>query len=315
MRFGLVAHSEPMRDVVEQLETLAADDRPVLLEGEPGSGRELIARLLHHLGPRQKGQFISVKASAVPRNWLDGSSRSALRMAQGGTLLVKDMCELPRASQRRLGAIVRKRAGTDGAGASRFDVRVLGACDPDAVHETLYQREFFQEMTAQRVRVPPLRERQGDIVPLTEHFVRKYARELDRKGMSVSTRVHDRLASYAWPGNVAELQSVSRRLVARARGSRIEVGDIDEVLPQVTVRAPLEEIAFEDMVRSKLASFLSRVDGYDVTGFYNDVMSRVERPLLELIMERTGGNQVQAARVLGLNRNTLRRKLSDHGLL
>ena len=117
------------------------------------------------------------------------------------------------------------------------------------------------------------------------------------------------------PGNVAELKGVMRRLVVRVKGATVQAGDVDAILPQLAERVPLEQMSLEEMVRCKLTAFLRRFDGYPIAGVHEDVLARVEKPLLDLVMEHTGGNQVKAAEILGLNRNTLRRKLSEHGLV
>ena len=130
----------------------------------------------------------------------------------------------------------------------------------------------------------------------------------------MSTQTLGRLAEYPWPGNVAELKSIARRLVIRVTRSRIEAGDVDEVLPVVAARVPLEDLAFEDMVKAKLSGLLARIDGYPVHDLYDKVIARVERPLLDLVLANTGGNQVKAAEILGLNRNTLRKKLAELGM-
>ncbi len=129
----------------------------------------------------------------------------------------------------------------------------------------------------------------------------------------MSTRAHARLVKYPWPGNVAELKAIARRLVVRTAGAKIEAGDVDTVLPEVAERVPLEDLAFEDMVKAKLVGFLRRMDGYPVHDLYEKVVKRVERPLLELVLQHTGGNQLKTAELLGLNRNTLRKKLADLG--
>ena len=125
---------------------------------------------------------------------------------------------------------------------------------------------------------------------------------------------HTRLAEYPWPGNVAELKSVARRLIVRVARNRIEAGDVDEVLPVVATRVPLEDLAFEEMVKAKLAGLLARIDGYPAHDLYEKVLARVERPLFDLVLAHTGGNQLKAAELLGLNRNTLRKKLADLGI-
>src|SRR5262249_28635846 len=119
----------------------------------------------------------------------------------------------------------------------------------------------------------------------------------------------DRLVRYPWPGNVAQLKDVCRRLLLRTRHSVIEASEMDGILPQLDDRVPLESMPFEEMVRSKLRGFLARNKNVSIEGLYEEVIARVERPLIELVLEQTEGNQINAARMLGLNRNTLRKKI------
>jgi two-component system nitrogen regulation response regulator GlnG len=318
-RSVLVAESEAMARVVDTIEALAESDVPVLIQGEPGTGRELVARLLHHAGRRATGELLTVDAGAAPRGlWMalaPGGGDPALDGARNGTLVVKDLCELPRSAQRSLGRALRERE-RHGAG-RRGEVRVIGVTDPDlalAVDAELFNRALYERLAAHTVTLPPLRDRGTDIAPLAAQFVAGYARDLGRGKVVLSARAAARLVSYPWPGNVGELKRVARRLVLRCKGSRIQVGDVDAVLPVLAHRVPLEDMAFEDMVRSQVADFLRRLGGVQVSGIYADIIARVEAPLLDLVLERTGGNQLKAAEVLGLNRNTLRRKLAEHGL-
>jgi two-component system nitrogen regulation response regulator GlnG len=149
---------------------------------------------------------------------------------------------------------------------------------------------------------------------LFERWIKHYAAEIGRARPTVSSRALTRLGEYPWPGNVAELKSIARRLVVRVTRPRIEAGDVDEILPALAARVPLEDLAFEDMVKAKLSGLLARIDGYPVHDLYEKVVARVERPLFDLVLAHTGGNQVKAAELLGLNRNTLRKKLAEVGL-
>lgn len=309
----VVVESAAAQALVEDVAEAASCDAPALIIGEPGTGRELVARMLHFHGPRAARPFECVEAGAAPRplvrDRLDKKGAGPLARAAGGTLLVKDLIALPRESQRRLDRAVRSDSGAD--------VRVLGACNDDiaaAVDRDVFHRPLYDRMAEHTIAIPPLRERVTDIPPLTVHFVREYAREIGRGRMTLSTRAFERLVRYPWPGNVGELKTIARRVVIRARRSRIEAADIDAVLPAIAERAPLEELSLEDMVRHKLVEFLKRTEGYPVDGLYDAVIGRVERPLLALVMEHTGHNQLKAAEILGLNRNTLRRKLGEHGI-
>jgi two-component system nitrogen regulation response regulator GlnG len=332
----LVAESAAMRAVVNAVERHAETDGPVLICGEHGTGRELVARVLHLKSSRREGRFVAVRptfdgpdVAAQHGEIADDRCRRALRAAQGGTLLVKDVCDVPASGQRQL----RRAIGTTerGPGSEKserdrradtpstevYDVRVVGSADLDlerAVQAKILARDLYEQMVERRIDVPPLRDRGGDIPTLVERWVRHYADEVGRGKLTVSTRAHERLVKYPWPGNVAELKNIARRLVINSSGSKVEAGDVDEVLPTVAERVPLEDLSFEEMVKSKLAGFLSRMDGYQVSDLYEKVLERVERPLFDLVMAHTGGNQVKAAEILGLNRNTLRKKLETLGV-
>ena len=309
----LVAASPAMRAIAARVDELADGESPVLITGEHGTGRELVARILHERGPRCRHRFVSVRptfegtdAAQVPD--VCERARRALKAAAGGTLLVKDMIDLSAPSQRTLRRAIRDRDD---------DVHVVATADVDvdhAVDAQIVARELYDLFAARRIEVPPLRDRIDDLPELFERWVKHYAAEIGRPRLTVSTRAHERLASYPWPGNVAELKSIARRLVVRVAKSRIEAGDVDEVLPVVAARVPLEDLAFEEIVKAKLSGLLARIDGYPIHDLYDKVLERVERPLFDLVLARTGGNQVKAAELLGLNRNTLRKKLADLGL-
>ena len=321
-RAYLVAESPAMRAVVAAIESHADCDAPVLICGERGTGRELVARVLHLASRRRQGRFVAVRPTFDTGDAAGDDNevraKRALRAAQGGTLLVKDVCDVPAIGQRTLRRAMR---GSDGArkvdtAGETYDVRLVGSAGLElerAVAAKILSRELYDGLALRRIDVPALRFRAGDIPTLVERWVRHYADEVGRGKLSVSTRAHERLVKYPWPGNVAELKDLVRRLVIGTEGARIEAGDVDAMLPRVAERVPLEELSFEDMVKAKLAGFLDRMDGYEVHDLYEQVIERVERPLFELVLARTGGNQVKAAAILGLNRNTLRKKLESQG--
>lgn len=317
----LVAESPAMRAVVESIARFAESDAPVLICGEHGTGRELVARVLHLSGPRRAARFLAVRPTLegpdVPdAGDPDDRARLVLRAAAGGTLLIKDVVELPAPTQRTIRRAMKHRRAAD-TPSEVFDVRVVGSGDQDlegAVEAKILSRDLYEHLNAQRIDVPPLRERVADIPTLFDRWVRHYGDDVGRERLTVSTRAHARLVKYPWPGNVAELKAIARRLVVRVQVSKIEAGDVDEVLPKVAERVPMEDMAFEEMVKSKLVGFLERMEGYPVHDLYEKVVQRVERPLFELVLQHTGGNQVRAAEILGLNRNTLRKKLAELAL-
>lgn len=324
----LVAASPAMRAVLAAVERYADGDAPVLICGEHGTGRELVARVLHRRGPRCTSKFVAVRptfedAPTSPSPAVTGRdgdacerARRALRAACGGTLLVKDVSDLSASSQKTLRRAIRARSG-DRDTSEVFDVQIVATADLDlerAVDAAIVSPELYQLFQARRIDVPPMRDRADDLPELFERWLKHYAAEVGRAKPTVSSRAYARLTAYPWPGNVAELKSIARRLVVRVTRSRIEAGDVDEVLPVVAERVPLEDLAFEEMVKSKLAGLLARIDGYPVHDLYDKVLARVERPLFDLVLAHTGGNQLKAAEILGLNRNTLRKKLADLGI-
>lgn len=318
----LVAESAAMRDVATKVDEFADGDAPVVICGEHGTGRELVARVLHQRGPRGKRRFVAVRptfeGAEVPHEVGEDAcdrARRALHAAAGGTLLVKDVSDLSAPSQRTLRRAIRDRKERK---ADADDVHVVATADVDldhAVDAEIVVRDFYELFSARRIDVPPLRDRTADLPSLFERWIKHYAAEVGRAKPSVSSRAHDRLAAYPWPGNVAELKSIARRLVVHVTRARLEAGDVDEILPKVAARVPLEDLAFEDMVKAKLAGLLARIDGYPAHDLYEKVLARVERPLFDLVLAHTGGNQVKAAELLGLNRNTLRKKLADLGMV
>src|SRR5215471_11381948 len=328
IRHTLVGESAAMRQVLEAAEEAAQSDAPLLIEGEAGTGRELLARAIHYSSARCDGEFVTFEASAMPSDLVDGElsgggrAGGPLRRAIGGTLLLKDVVELPRGPQKTLAKMVRRPRKTDPGGAAgredtqvgALDVRFIAATDlnPDtAVESGLLDRELCERLGARRIEVPPLRRRPEDIPQLTKVFARQFAEELRRGRVELASRAMDRLIRYPWPGNVAQLKDVVRRAMLRTRGPLIEASDMDGILPQLDDRVPLETMPFEEMVRSKLRGFLARNKNVAIEGLYDEVIARVERPLIELVLEQTEGNQVRAAQILGLNRNTLRKKIAE----
>ncbi len=300
------------RQLRERIGEVADSEAPILIEGERGTGREWVARLLHTLGPRKSARFVRVDPDDdQPTRQVEGE----LERAHGGTLLVKEVAHVGRGPQRRLvRALRRSPAARREPSGEVHDVRLIAATCVDlerAVADELFDAELFDRLRATRIVLPPLRQRPDDVSVLVDHFARIEARELGVDRPSFAPRALDKLAAYSWPGNISELRSVVRRLCLRTRGGALEVSDVEAVLPPVVERVPAEQLSFEEMVRAKIHALLVRMEGYPLEDLYEEVISRVERPLIELVLERTSNNQVRAAEMLGMNRNTLRKKIAE----
>lgn len=317
LREQLLGGSPAMRELRESVQEAAHSDAPLLIEGERGTGRERVARVMHELGPRKHHGFVRVDPDdddEPPR------VEDQLARANGGTLLVKEIAHVGRGPQKRLlraikrFGVSRKPEGTSG---EYYDVRVVAATGVDlsrAVADELFDPELYERLGATRIVLPALRRRPEDVPVLLEHFSRTESREVGVDRLHFAPRAIVKLQGYSWPGNVAELRDVVRRLCLRSRRGPVDLGDIEAVLPPVTERVPVEQLSFEEMVRAKIRALLQRMEGYPIEDLYDEVISRVERPLIELVLERTGGNQVKAAEILGLNRNTLRKKIVERNV-
>ncbi len=330
----IVGESAEMSSVVEKIEDAAQIDVPVLIDGEPGSGRELIARAIHYASRRRAADFVAVRAANIPKPLIDvelfGTRSGTLRRAHGGTLFLKDVDTLPKGPQRGLAGVLERGARQDHG----VDVRLIGASDSDleqSVAADYFDRALYDRLGARKISIPPLRRRMADLPRLVQHFLNLAAEEkgpvAGKTRIKITDAALERLGKYSWPANVAELKDVARRLVSLAatRGKRgpIDADDVDEVLPRnvqlpppppAAERVPAEDMAFEDLVRAKLKTFIRQLAGATVENLYDEVIARVERPLLALVMEHTDGNQLRAAQILGLNRNTLRKKLAERRL-
>jgi two-component system nitrogen regulation response regulator GlnG len=327
----IIGESAEMARVIEAIEAAAIASEPVLVEGENGTGRELVARAIHRAGNRAKSRFVAIAAASLPRATLDEELQpTALARAHGGTLCLKDIGALPRAAQRELLRLLRRReredavlsgaAGLDPAArrAPVEDVRLVATSDDhlgSAVDAGAFEPELFDRLASHRIVLPPLRRRLADLPRLVETFVTRLASELHLARPRLHSRAIERLGRYSWPGNVGELKHVLRALLVRAGEGGITGSLVEATLPRAVERLPIEELSLEDLVRAKLGTFLRKLDGHEVKDLHGDVVARVERVLIGLVLEHTGGNQLRAADHLGMNRNTLRKKLVELGLV
>ncbi len=311
---GLVGRSPAVGAVLDQVRLAARVGAPVLLTGEPGTGKGAVAKALHLESARGGGPFVRLACGSGPEPLLAAALLGDLggeplapvglvAQAEGGTLFLDDVEALPGALQGRLLALLRDRTaqGSPGEPPRRVDVRVVAATTADlagAARDGRFLPDLYHRLNAVPIHLPPLRERRHDVTLLAEHFRSR----VSGAPLGFAPAALERLAAYPWPGNVAELEAVVEEAAARARGDRVEARDLP---PRLTPTAPgggsLEEA---------VAAAAERLfEAPPAEGVYRAVVDRVEAVLLARAVERSDGVRLQAAKLLGINRNTLYAKL------
>ena len=315
-RFGeLVVGSPAMRKALEIVQKVAPHDSPVLITGASGTGKELIARMLHRESNRADAAFVPVNCGGVPEQLLEseffgfvkgaftGADRDKpglFEAADGGTLVLDEVGELPGALQVKLlralqEGEVRRVGSTE---TKRVDVRVISATNQDleaAVESGEFRKDLYYRLAVVPVHLPPLRSRREEIPQLTKHLLERHARRLHVDIDAIEPQAMEILLTYSWPGNIRELENVIERALVLTDDQVISVDDLPEA-----VRRPAPE-------GPTLA-----VDGDDLSVKRHGV--RLERHLIQLALDRTGGNKTQAAELLELSPRALRYKIQEYGL-
>jgi len=330
---AIIGRSPPMQELFRTVARLVATDLTALVLGESGTGKELVARAIHDFGPRRGRPFVAVNVAAIPRELIEselfGHERGAFtgaaartagrfEQAEGGTLFLDEIGDMPAEAQTRLLRVLQSGefSPVGSARAVRADVRVIAATHQDLprlIEEGLFRQDLYYRLNVVPVRVPPLRERGGDVGELARHFLdRATADGLPRKELDAGAVA--RLERHAWPGNVRELENLMRRLAALARDPVVTAAVVEGQLG-VTEEPVQTDATLAEQLEQQLARHFA---GYGAAlppdGLYDRLLAEFERPLLRLTLAAVRGNQVRAARLLGINRNTLRKKLTDLGL-
>ena len=331
----LIGRSPAMQDIYRVIARLMGTDLTVTIMGESGTGKELVARALHNYGKRRTGPFVPINMAAIPRELIESElfghekgaftgatarSMGRFEQAQGGTLFLDEIGDMPLEAQTRLLRVLQEGEFTAVGGRVpiRADARVIAATHHDLrqlIRQGLFREDLFYRLNVAPVRLPPLRERSADIPALVRHFVALAVREgLPPKRLDEAAM--ERLRTYRWPGNVRELENLIRRLAALysqevigATIIDIELGDAPA--PDDAVDAPGGEGLAGAVERHIRGYFAAHKGGLPAAGLYDRVLREVERPLIVLTLGATRGNQIKAAHLLGLNRNTLRKKIRE----
>ena len=344
----LVGRSPAMQDIFRSLARLMQTDLTVMIAGESGTGKELVARALHDYGKRRTGPFVAINMAAIPRDLIESelfghekgaftgaNARSVGRFeqAEGGTLFLDEIGDMPMEAQTRLLRVLQQGEYTTVGGRTpiKTNVRIVAATNKDlrnAIASGHFREDLFFRLNVVPLRLPPLRERAEDIPDLVRHFfTRNLAEGLARK--SLEAPALERLKRYSWPGNIRELENLARRLAALYPQEVITEQIIEQ---ELSLTAPLSAPAAREPMslgpinhergagNEQFAAGLDRHvaelfkafgDNLPPAGLYHRVLRDLEAPLIAATLAATRGNQIRAAEVLGLNRNTLRKKIKD----
>jgi two-component system, NtrC family, nitrogen regulation response regulator GlnG len=343
----LVGRSQAMQDIYRSLARLMQTDLTVMITGESGTGKELVARALHDYGKRKGGPFVAINMAAIPRDLIESelfghekgaftgaNTRSVGRFeqAEGGTLFLDEIGDMPMEAQTRLLRVLQQGEYTTVGGRTpiKTDVRIVAATNKElrfAIQQGSFREDLFFRLNVVPLRLPPLRERVEDIPDLARHFFAQGvsdglpAKHLDQAAV-------DKLKRYSWPGNIRELENLVRRLAALYPQETITEALIET---ELGLNAPLSSPASgvanagaraaqslsggesfaSGMERHIAELFQSFGNDMPPVGLYHRVLRELEAPLIAATLATTRGNQIKAAELLGLNRNTLRKKIRD----
>lgn len=331
----LIGRSPAMQDVYRIIARVVANDLTVLISGESGTGKELVARALHDLGPRRRAPFIAINMAAIPRDLIEADlfghergaftgaqARSAGRFEQaaGGTLFLDEIGDMPMEAQTRLLRVLQSGEFTTVGGARtiRADVRIVAATNRDLTQllgSGQFREDLFYRLNVVPVTLPALRARRQDIALLARHFLDRAAQDgLPRKHLDAAAVAV--LEAYDWPGNVRELENIMRRCAALARDERIDAEEVRGMLGSTVSAAPVaSDLGIASAIHARIERLaIAEPAALDDGTLYDRIMAEVERPLIEAMLARHGQNQLRAARALGINRNTLRKRLDMLGI-
>ncbi|WP_333794171.1 nitrogen regulation protein NR(I) [Hyphomicrobium sp.] len=329
----LIGRSPAMQEIYRALARLTQTDLTVMIQGESGTGKELVARVLHDYGKRRQGPFVAINMAAIPRELIESElfghekgaftgaqarSPGRFEQAEGGTLFLDEIGDMPLEAQTRLLRVLQQGEYTTVGGRTpiRTNVRIVAATHRDLraqIQQGLFREDLYYRLNVVPLRLPPLRERVDDIGDLVRHFLRQAAREgLGQK--SIETAAIERLKAHPWPGNVRELENFVRRVGALYAEETLTRQIIDQELADVLPAAGRaddgEPSDLSELVERHLTHYFAGF-GKDLPppGLYDRVIRQVEQPLLSAALVATRGNQIRAAELLGLNRNTLRSRI------
>lgn len=332
---SIVGNSPAMQEVYKTIGKVAVSDVTVLIQGESGTGKELVARAIHFNSARLGKPFVAINCAAIPKDLLEselfGSERGAFtgaterksgkfEQANQGTIFLDEIGDMPLELQAKILRVLQEQEITriGGSQSIAVDVRVVAASNQELlekVRKRQFREDLFYRLNVVPVHLVPLRERREDIRPLVDYFLARATTELVTQPKQCSGEALELLCSHAWPGNVRELENTIKRAVILSSGPLLTPADFAG-LSEHRDAAPgaSHEQSLESLVELKLRSSMHGIEKLEKGDIYDRVLEQVERPLIRLTLEKTRGNQVRAADILGINRNTLRKKITMLGI-
>lgn len=333
---NIIGNSPAMRELYKTIGKVAGSDVTVLIQGESGTGKELIARAIHFNSTRLGKPFIAINCAAIPKDLLEselfGSERGSFtgsterkvgkfEQAHQGTIFLDEIGDMPLELQAKILRVLQEQEITRIGGTTSIavDVRVVAATNQELA-ERVRNREFredlYYRLNVVPVKLPPLRERQEDVPLLLEYFLERACAELEIPVKQCSPEAVELLSAHTWPGNVRELENTVKRAVILSNDALLTPSDFGGLSDRFeTIHADPMNQSLESLVEAKLRSAMVGIEKLDKGDIYDRVLEQVERPLIRFILEKTRGNQVRAADLLGINRNTLRKKIQELGVV
>jgi two-component system nitrogen regulation response regulator GlnG len=338
---AIIGHCPAMQKVYKDIGRVAGQDVTVLIRGESGTGKELVARAIYQHSRRAAGPFLAINCAAIPEGLLEselfghekgaftGADRRRIgkfEQASGGTLFLDEVADLSPLTQSKILRLLQEQRfeRLGGNETIQTNVRVLAATNQDLealVEQGRFRQDLYYRLSVFMIYLPSLRERGGDLALLVQHYLRRFNQELGREVQVVAPEALELLQRYPWPGNVRELQSVLKQALLQAAGAIL----VPEFLPAflwtdtqgkkvpqsvpAAVTPPEVTNGF-----AALGPFLEERLQSGAENLYDEMLQRLERLLLTRVLQHTGGNQLQAARILGITRGSLRTKLRELGI-
>ena len=327
----IIGSGAAMQQVYKTIGRIVRSDATVLLQGESGTGKDLVAKVIHHYSARWRAPFIGINCSAIPLDLLEselfGHERGAFtgaverhagkfEQAAGGTLFLDEIGDMPLSLQAKLLRVLQEREFTRVGGSQvlRADVRIIAATNQDlttAVKEKRFREDLYFRLRVVPVTLPPLRQRREDIPELTTYFLDNITKEVGTSATGITPEAQTLLTNYSWPGNVRELGNTLLRAAVLSPGPLLTPADLSLPQTRIPLPADLAELSFEEIVQRQLTTYLQQPALLEAGDLHAVIISQVEKPLIELVLDHTRGNQLKAAELLGINRNTLRKKMTD----